>query len=706
MAHYRISEAKQLIMTKKLTQPKREFISLKDKISNSVIFALSISLIIVILIYNVLFLNDLKFSSRNYMEASTQGYARALEGEFQKQLSIVETLGATIEVAAENSSLSRTQVIDSVIKTMESNSDIIGMGICFEPDAFDGKDKMNIGKVHSDDKGRFLPYIFSADGKFKFEPLTGYDSPDADWYNLPMTTGKNAVTNPYWYEVNGENIFMTTCAAPIHDINGKTIGVVTADISMDVINKVLLESSIYDKGYFTMISPDGLISYSNDKELIGEDIAKLHGGKASETIAESTQSGKIVHAEFVNGINKTKFTAVPVLAGGNNSTWIIGASVDNTDIFGMFYMVMGLVILASLVLIVVTIRYLKKQIEANLKPLNYLNETVDYITSTGDWNIEISETDGIKDEISETLASVQRLVKIIREWIFEISLVADQNLTSDIMPCSEKDIFNIKLKEMIDKNRVVLESIKNASEHILNSSEQVSSGSQSLAQGTNEQSSSVEELAATVGDVSNRIQQSSENAVGASRKVETVGRDVENCNIEMQKMISAMEDISNSSNEIGKIIKTIEDIAFQTNILALNAAVEAARAGDSGKGFAVVADEVRNLASKSAEAAKNTTLLITNSIQTVFNGSQIANEAAKTMGSVAESTKEVVKVIDMISLDSEDQVKSIVEVQIGIDQIASVVHSNSANAEQSAALSEELSSQAETLKVLVDNFKL
>ncbi|MGB5823651.1 MAG: methyl-accepting chemotaxis protein [Proteocatella sp.] len=689
-----------------MKKQKKEFISLKDKISKSVIFALSISLIIVILIYNVLFLNDLKFSSRNYMEASTQGYARALEGEFQKQMSIVETLGATIEVAAENKSLDRTQIVDSVIKTMESNADIIGMGICFEPNAFDGKDKMNIGKQHSDEAGRFLPYIFSAGGKFKFEPLTGYDSPDAQWYNIPMTTGKNAVTNPYWYEVNGENVFMTTCAAPIHDINGKTIGVVTADISMDVINKVLLESSIYDKGYFTMISPDGLISYSNDKELVGEDISRLHGGKASKTIEESTKSGEIVHVDLIDGVSRTKFTAVPVVAGENNSTWIIGASVENADIFAIVYILMVLVILASCLLIFVTIRYLKKQIESNLKPLYYLNETVDYITSTGDWNIEISETDGVKDEISETLASVDKLVKMIREWIFEISLVADQNLTSDIIPCSEKDIFNIKLKEMIDKNRDVLESIKNASEHILNSSEQVSSGAQSLAQGTNEQSGSVEELAATVSDVSDRVQQSSKNAMGASQKVEDVGKDVENCNMEMQKMISAMEDISNSSNEIGKIIKTIEDIAFQTNILALNAAVEAARAGDSGKGFAVVADEVRNLASKSAEAANNTTLMINNSIQTVVNGSQIANEAAKIMSSVAESTKDVVKVIDLISLDSGEQVKSIVEVQNGIDQIASVVHSNSANAEQSAALSEELSSQAETLKVLVDNFKL
>lgn len=227
-----------------------------------------------------------------------------------------------------------------------------------------------------------------------------------------------------------------------------------------------------------------------------------------------------------------------------------------------------------------------------------------------------------------------------------------------------------------------------------------------MSQGAVEQASSVEALAARINEISNQIKDTADRAQEVRGQTHNAGEDIAVCNQQMQELMNAMEKIQSSSEEIGKIIKTIEDIAFQTNILALNAAVEAARAGTAGKGFAVVAEEVRNLASKSAEASQNTSMLITHSTEAVQTGTEIAKQTANALLRVIENIQSMVGSIDQISSVTNEQSEAVLQVNEGISQISTVVQSNSATAEEGAAASQELSAEAINLKQLVEQFTL
>ena len=248
--------------------------------------------------------------------------------------------------------------------------------------------------------------------------------------------------------------------------------------------------------------------------------------------------------------------------------------------------------------------------------------------------------------------------------------------------------------------------IQQAEQKVSGNAEQLSSSSQSLAQGATEQASEVEGLYATLDRLSKSAAQNVKAAAAAQEGARLTGEQVTVSSQQMDHMVSAMGDITEASQQIGRIIATIEKIASQTNILALNAAVEAARAGAAGKGFAVVADEVRSLASQSDQAAKATKELIENSVKATERGSSIVEEVSlslqKTMDLVMESNTS----IESIAQAVENEASAISQVADGLGQISSVVQTNSASSEESAAVSAELFEQVHLLQAQTRRFQL
>lgn len=372
------------------------------------------------------------------------------------------------------------------------------------------------------------------------------------------------------------------------------------------------------------------------------------------------------------------------------------------------YLSVAIIIIAlavSVVLGVVISRGISKPVEQCVDRLHKL--------SKGDLTSPVPEIQ-TKDEIGvlalATKEIVQTVVTIIRDMEYKLSAYGRGNFTivsqdetvyvGDFAPLKEAMI------DIADHLSDTLTQINQVSYQVASGSEQVSSAAMLLSQGATEQASSIEELSATITEISLKVNENSENAELGKEQAGKASREVTVGNTQMKDMIAAMNDISNKSQAIHNIIKTIEDIAFQTNILALNAAVEAARAGVAGKGFAVVADEVRNLAGKSAEAAKDTAILIEQTVGAVKRGASTADQTERAMLTVVDTVNMMTKLMDEITAASGDQASAISQIAASIDQVSSVVQNNSATAEESAATSEELSAQAAVLQTLIGQFTL
>lgn len=587
------------------------------------------------------------------------------------------------------------QFMISVANTSVTSSEsIAGVGVFFEPNAFDPAIK------------DYTIYVSESDAQSgKVQSYGEYSSYGSkDYYKNAAASQQSSFTSPY----KDQGINMVSASFPIV-YHGKTQGVILVDINVDTFSGLRSTDDKYNTMYVDVLMGDGTFVYDSESdEYVGKKLSDVLPAKEYAKIQKGIDTGSSfsVTTKKDDGSKVERYYA-PIKAV--NQTWWAASALNKTDLERNTIILIVFMIVISLITLAIIIVISNKLIKKYIKPIDDVVAVADQL-AMGDFSVNIKKN--YNDEIGQLAEKFDnmagRLSAIIKDLTRGLKEMAGGNF--NISPNVEhigdfKDI-EVALVKVITDLSSTLSEINGVADMVASNASQLSDGAQAITEGATDQASSVQELQSTIANVADQVDMNAHNANKANEMAKAVGDQIIESNNQVQQIVHAMEVITENSKHISSIINTIDEIASSTNLLALNASIEAARAGEEGRGFAVVATQVGNLAAQSADAAKSSGELIVQAINAVEEGKGMVDDAAVKLMESVEKTKELVENIEQISVASEQQAESLKQVSEAASQIAAVVEENTAMAEESSASSEELASQADRLKELVSAFKL
>lgn len=463
-------------------------------------------------------------------------------------------------------------------------------------------------------------------------------------------------------------------------------------IGTDWIDKILSDTGASNSAEYYLVTSDGRMVASVNGTLSQDQIAP-YAGENKVRRAKLNGSDRIVYDDAIDGTDFTVITSCDAAEFSSNSA-----------------VAMRILLIAFVISFGGGAFVIRRIVKSIIGPVEAINKKI-LSMADGDLSGEpVSVNTG--NELQTLAEAVNAMAEHSRNIISDISHVAakiaDEDLTVETHTEYIGDYAPIKtaLDGIVDSTSGVIRQIEASSRMVAEGSGVMSVNSTTLSESAAEQAATMEELNASVVEISSNITANADSAEKAKALYDDCRAIVDEGSAKMSDMLRAMEQINETSSKIANIIKAIEDISFQTNILSLNASIEAARAGEAGKGFAVVAGEVGELASKTAEAAKNTTALIKTALSAVENGTVMANETALMLDKIVAETDDTARVIDQIADASRVQADSVKQILVGMDQISSSVQMTSGSSSECAASAEELSGQAKVLLELVQRFRL
>ena len=505
----------------------------------------------------------------------------------------------------------------------------------------------------------------------------GTDFSDRDYVQRALT-GEVCVSDITLSRYTGT--YGVSIAAPVQSASGDITGVIYFRIDNDFMTSIVENLKISRNSSACIVDANNQIIAHENPELIMTEAAASNDGICA---------------------------SVPV---NNTNGWTLVITAPESDFTGaMTTMIRQFVIwdiIAVIAALIIAMLFANSMSKSVLTVKNAMLSI-----SQGDLSCSLTKTKR-KDELGVLQNTAASLVEMLQHIIGEanqiLGSIAHFDLTTGEMN-SYPGAFN-GLADSVNAIRQMLTrmiiDIQSSSANVKSGSSQLAEATQLLSEGTVSQTSSIEKLVMDMNNVVDSINQNSENGNLINEQLNTLDTKIQDSSQQMEHLLRIVDQIEEMSSDIQKIVGTIDSIAFQTNILALNASVEAARAGENGRGFAVVAEEVSSLASRSSDASKKTGELIEKCITGIAQAKESADVTASALESIVTDSAEIARSFDSISEATREEARKANSIRMEINNISDVVQSNSSTAQETAASTEALSQQAQTLEAMTSRFRV
>ncbi|MDR2150683.1 MAG: methyl-accepting chemotaxis protein [Spirochaetaceae bacterium] len=611
----------------------------------------------------ILYLNQKRMTALVYREIknSSSEHTHAIKAWLDNHLYATCAFGQVMERMDQIPPLERRSFFALMVKSgVESDSDVLGAAMVWEPNAIDGLDADYAGQVGADEQGRYVPYWSKTKAGVSMETLTGYDIPlDGDYYLIPKQTGNELLTGPVVYPIDGIDRLMVTVSAPINHA-GRFAGVVTRDIAINHIQEQLETINPYPGTVAMVYSYNGLIAGHFDKSRLGKlieqsetDIVGVH----LPHLLESIQNNQVFRfTNYIAGLKKEMvFVSIPFSVGTGTKPWSLIVGIPTSVISAPLYQSLGIsALICAVMVILVTIGafFMARSISS---PLAYAMTVLKDIAA-GDLTQEIRVSS--KDEVGDlarylnfTVDHIKNLVLAIKREADTLSFTGRELATNMTETAASVNEITAVIKSVKSQATNQASSLKDTNmvmgkvvEHIEIINDQIKKQTECV----DFSSSAVEEMLDNIKNVSQSLIKNGENITKLAQASQ-VGR------TGLEEVAADIQEIARESEGLLEINAVMENIASQTSLLSMNAAIEAAHAGEIGKGFAVVADEIRKLAESSSEQSKTI--------------SAVLNKIKGSIDKITKSTNEVLQNFEAINeqvqtvTDQETSVRNAMEEQ-------------------------------------------